>query len=412
MTRTRRQSFAWPFCLSMACILSWFIPVEALFGLPAPPNGDPPTFVKAPDPDLTPWIQDYETVFGTYTDGQDVFMHSAAPWDGSSIHLLVAPTGPCLFIPSTEVEITTEVRAGLPLSTAEYFSTMGWLSGPEGVFPTRFAVTSDSDQSMFLFGGLVPASVISDSDFNFDNGAERSEPSVLCTDGIAAFDAADAELHSMLAEEADSKAAAALRMLLDDHTHQVRQCWDTFVLEMEVIEAKRRNAIEDARILYQIDVDAAEATFTAECAAIEVGYYICLAGAAGSTLGFPVVFAICTAAKVAGIAIATGLFLDQKASAQQRFDVAVGSANEQYRLDAIPIKHALEKCLGAINDQFTNEACLYVTLLTFEGRLAIDQHQSAYQALGAEYGECFEEHGGVERLSHGLHIAVATCGFE
>ena len=41
MIHTKRQSFAWPFCLSFACILSWFIPTEALFGVPLSADDGP-----------------------------------------------------------------------------------------------------------------------------------------------------------------------------------------------------------------------------------------------------------------------------------------------------------------------------------------------------------------------------------
>ena len=36
MAHTRTHSYCWAFCLSFACMLTWFVPVEALFSAPAP----------------------------------------------------------------------------------------------------------------------------------------------------------------------------------------------------------------------------------------------------------------------------------------------------------------------------------------------------------------------------------------
>ena len=413
MIRTRRQSFTWPFCLSMACILSWFIPVEALFAVPIPhaTDGEPPAMTRYQVPEPTRWIRQYERVFGAYEDGQPFDMPSASAWDGASIHLLVTEVGPCIYIPTTSIDITTEVRTEQPSTTADYISTSGWLSGPQGVFPTSFAVLSENDQSIFYFSGTVPASTLSSTNFDLGDGAELPEASAICTEGVTALDAADTGLDSMLAGNG-SKQASGLRALLSDHVDQIETCWEQFELAMSVIRQQRDLAISTARSNYAADLEVAKEAFVKNCALAEVVFLSCLVGAGLGNVAAPVLIGLCFGVKAAVITSHGITYTTACNRAKRAFEQAVEVANAQYRLATIPIKHALEKCLAAVNDQIADEACFFVTVLPTEVRSMIDQHQGAYQAIGAQHADCFLNQGGHERINHGFHIAIATCSFE
>ena len=91
MANTRTHFYCWAFCLSFACMLTWFVPVQTLFAVPIPraADGDPPAMTRYQVPEATRWVRQYETVFGSYTQGQELGLQSATAWDGSSIHLLV-----------------------------------------------------------------------------------------------------------------------------------------------------------------------------------------------------------------------------------------------------------------------------------------------------------------------------------
>lgn len=418
MIHTKRQSFAWPFCLSFACILSWFIPTEALFGVPLSADDGPVSLAQHEPAVNGRWLRQFETVFGSNSGNTNFAMPSASSWSDSRPHLLVTDGGPCVYFPVITTELTADVVSGSEPSEISFFSTFGWLSGPNGAFPVALSVGSDSDQSIFFFTGIVPPQMVTTpmADMDLADGSPHQETSELCLDGLNEFETCHSELEGVLAADG-SASALALQNAMSDRDAKIKACWDDYRAAVAAAKLARSNAITAAREIRDAAKQAARVTMAACSAAAETAFLACLwfgGGASLASLGTLTVGAVagCIAVKVAGIAACTTAFVQTCKVADTTYNVRVRQANAAYSAAIQAAIDARTRCLAQINEESMNQACLLAPGIGAQSLFAIQSHIDCCEETEADYATCFSGTE-AESIYDTDHLSVVlACQFE
>ena len=395
MTSSKRQSFTWPFCLSFACILTWFIPMQALFAVPTSSDDGPNSFVQQESAVNSRWSRQFETVFGSNSGGTSFGMPSASSWADSTPHLLVTDAGPCVYFPVLTTELSADEITGSSSSDIGFFSTSGWLSGPNGAFPVAFSVASDSEQSIFFFSGLVPSQLVISpmAETDLEDGSPLPQPTELCLDGLMQLEACGDELDGVLAADG-SVSAIALLNAMSDRDAQIKACWDAYRAAVEAAKTAKKNSIKAARDIRDAKKDAAKVTMVACGATAETAFLACLWLGGGASLGSlgtltaGVVIA-CIAVKTAAITACATSFSQTCKAADAIYNIQVQPANATYQAAIQAAINARNLCLAQINEESSDTLCVLAPGLGKHALLAIETHLGCSEEIGSDYAACF-----------------------
>ena len=420
MAHTRTHSYCWAFCLSFACMFTWFVPVEALFSAPAPRPADDggSSFSSELDQRSVPkqLVRDHQTVFGDSILEGAWAKKSGSAWDGLEPHHFVSLDGPSVFIPTTETDITAEVMAEAPpsASATRYISTTGWYTGSEGTFPVHFLVCSEGPYSLFFFTGMVPTELFMQPISDFGDGSSEPYVPQRCLPGVDELAQCDAQLDLALAQDG-TQAAGQLRSVLTNLMSRQFQC----LFAMFEQEAAAQKELDDK--LAEIESEkstqllAAAATYLGCIAMASVKLAVCLAFAAGwSFFGLGVITATqaarCSAKYVINLLECTITFGIAVAAIMAIYHNKVAEAEQDY---ADAMQEAYEdflRCLQAINRSASESACELIPMLSPGALAAATDHQSCYERIADEHADCLSRTGENALLDHGLHQALDTCG--
>ena len=419
MTRTPPHSFCWAFCLSFACMFSWFVPVEALFAAPVPltSDGDGPVLAVQQDHAAIPkqLRRDHLMVFGESVEAGPWAKKSAAEWDGLAPHIFVSLEGPCIYTPVTEIDITKDVLASAPKRiTTRFISTTGWLTGPQGTFPTRFAVCSDQGHSLFFFTGMAPAQLLMDTFDDVGGASDATAELIQCDAGVAALDACDARLDSVLSDEG-TPSAELLRTALAKNQEAVRDCWKLYAQAVQSATGNRELAVQSAVQAREFGLAIAQASALVCYAAAEAALVLCMASAMGwSFFGLAIITVAqvltCTLTASAGAAAcALGLSL-ATTGITGTCDAAIDTANAAYQLAMDTAKAALDHCLEVAKRKSSKTACAVLPELSPDAREGMEEHRDCYRATTSEHLDCLAASGEIGGTDHGFHEALDLCG--
>lgn len=419
MAHTRTHSYCWAFCLSFACMFTWFVPVEALFSAPAPRPADDGVSEVSSEVNQRPvpkhLVRDHQTVFGeSILDGAWA-KKSGSAWDGLAPHIFVSLDGPSVFTPTTETDITAEVMAEAPSVTdTRYISTTGWLTGSEGTFPVHFLVCSEGSYSAFFFTGIVPTELFMQPISNISDGSSESNVPERCNAGVDGMAQCDALLDFVLAHEG-SQAAESLRTVLKELVTGKLECWAYFGIDVQAAEDAKEAAISAARTQRNILIAAAIAAAIlcyavaskalAVCLATSVGWsffglwFITVAHAVACAAAHVAGMKACTAGLLLAVTVAVAAYLAAKASAEETYDNAITEA-----------KRRRDVCLEAANRAARHAACQLIPALSPFSLAAASDHQSCYGRIAYEHADCLSLTGENVLVEHGLHLALDTCG--
>ena len=418
MTRSPSHSFCWAFCLSFACLFTWFIPVEALFSAPLPrPTDDGGTEFSASADHLQipkQLVKDHEAVFGDSILEGPWARKSGSAWDGLAPHLFVSLEGPCVYNPVTEIDITADVHVSAPNETSTRFiSTTGWLTGPQGTFPVRFAVASDEGMSLFFFTGMAPSQLFIEPLADFGDGTDSTGQITRCDVGVTALAGCDDQLDSALADEG-TPSAASLRMLLASNQEAIRDCWRAYAQSVQDSISTRDLALQTARENRNTAITIAQLTALLCFAATEAALLICLASAMGwSFFGLVIITAAqaltCAAtAALAGAVCAAALPIAML-GINAAYNSAVDAANAAFEIAMNSAKATFEHCLEIAKRKSSKSACALIPNLSPTATAAIEDHRDCYRAAASEHYECLSSTGDSALLEHGLHLALDSC---
>ena len=408
MLHTRHPSYAWPFCLSIICILSWFIPMPAIAAAPVPSSatdGDPPSLVQAEHELPIRWVRDYETVFGSAGEDAVLGLAVAGDWDGASPTLMVTDDGPCLFSPTTTTELTEDLIDELESEERRFFSTIGWITGPHGTYPVSFAVISDPDQSRFLFSGFVPTSFFSTIEPDLTNGTEGPEDAPECQEGHSERNACDEVLDGILALE-ESKAANTVRDLMSEVQDQINACWAAYREAVRVAKAQRDEKIRNAAVIRDISIQAAKQQLVVCSGGVEVAFLSCLKTGVLNPIGAAIG---CTTLKASGMAVCLGLYRSQYNEAVAIHTEQVRIANEQFDAAVEAARQARDHCIAKVQEAYKDDFCFLLGSLSPGSIAGVADHVACYESSDEAFGACFLEEEGHERPDHALHMAYWVC---
>ena len=418
MTSSKRQSFTWPFCLSFACILTWFIPMQALFAVAMSSDDGPNSFVQQDSAVNSRWSRQFETVFGPNSGENSLAMQSASSWSGSAPHLLVTDAGPCVYFPVLNTELSADAITGSPSSDIGFFSTYGWLSGPNGAFPVAFSVGSDSEQSIFFFTGLVPSQLVISpmGETDLEDGSPLPQPTELCLDGLMQLETCGDELDEVLAADG-SVSAIALQNAMSDRDAQIKACWDAYRAALEAAKTARRNSIKAADEIRDAKKDAAKTTMIACGAAAETAFLACLwfgGGASLASLGTLTagVVIACIAVKTAAITACATSYNQTCKAADAIYNIQVRQANATYQAAVQAAINARTQCFAQINEESSDAICLLAPGLGEHALFAIESHMGCCEEIGAAYATCFSGTEAESMADSSYLSVVSTCQFE
>lgn len=422
MTATRSNSFCWAFCLSFACILVWFVPIEALFAAPMPratDGGDDEdwSLVDAYVPQVPKKLRmEYRTVFGESFLSGPWAKKSALAWDGLSPHPLLSLDGPCIYLPTTEVDITADVELDQPMLGVRFISTTGWLTGPNGSFPIGFLAASYEEETLLFFTGLLPGELFFDTDVEIEPDTDIGILRDLtpCPRGLAQLEDCNAQLDSILLTEA-SQSSQTMRHMMGGIKSDTEACQFAYQNTMSAAAAVRTAALNAAAAARTAAKDAAKQAAIICIAAAHAILVTCLAAAAAGsffTLGLiaPLAAAACSAAFLATEAACLATLVVDTRAADNAFAIAVAAANAAYVATRTAAQNALRFCLSQLQNQRVAMACIHIPQLGQASIAALESHRACYGESASFNQGCFESTGLDGQLEHAFHQALDGCG--
>jgi hypothetical protein len=418
MITTRSHSFCWGFCLSFACLLVWFVPLEALFAGPMPSPSyeeEEQSLVAQVAPQVPKNLRvDYRTVFGGSLMSGPWAKKSAMGWDGLSPHPLVSLDGPCIYFPISEQDVTDDVEADQPINGLRFISTIGWVNTTNGNFPVSFLASSNGKETLFYFTGLLPAEffAVVDSESNDELGNLRDLSP--CPEGVAVLKACDAQLDGVLSVEV-SQSSQTLRHMLGAMNAEKDICQLSYENAVRGAAALRKIALAAARATRDTALDAAVVTLAVCIAAAHAALAGCLLLAAGTTwwsLGVLTVLAaaVCASLFLLAEAACLAILVTQNNAAKNAYDIAVAAANAAYDATVLTAQNARRICLSQVNTERVAMACVHIPQLGPASTAALESHRACYTEVTAFNLDCFESSGVIEQLDHAFHQALDECG--
>ena len=371
MITTRSHSFCWGFCLSFACLLVWFVPLQALFAGPMP----------------SPSYEEEE-------------------------QSLVAQSAPQL--PSAEQDGTDDVGAYQPINGLRLISTIGWVSTTNGNFPVSFLAISNGKETLFFFTGLLPAEffAVVDSESNDELGNLRDLSP--CPEGVAVLKACDAQLDGVLSVEV-SQSSQTLRHMLGAMNAEKDICQLYYENDVRGAATIRKIAKDAATATRDAALDAAVITFATCMATAHAALVGCILLAGGTTwwsLGLLTVAAaaVCASLFLSAEAACLAILVTQNNAAKNTYNIARAAANAAYNATVLTAANELRICLSQVNTQRVAMACVHIPQLGPDSTAALESHRACYTEVTAFNLDCFEASGVIGQLDHAFHQALDECG--